>query len=97
RSRVSGRGRADARGAARASEDRGREVVAGDQGGEHQAVTGKERGMRWTWMAAVVVAVFSRTPAHAQDYPNRPITVVVPFPAGGPTDAIIRNLGERMR
>ena len=35
--------------------------------------------------------------ATAQDYPNRPITVVVPFPAGGPTDAIIRNLGERMR
>jgi tripartite-type tricarboxylate transporter receptor subunit TctC len=30
-------------------------------------------------------------------YPNRPITVVVPFPAGGPTDAIMRNLGERMR
>jgi tripartite-type tricarboxylate transporter receptor subunit TctC len=35
--------------------------------------------------------------ASAQDYPNRPITVIVPFPAGGPTDAIIRNLGERMR
>ena len=35
--------------------------------------------------------------AQAQTYPNRPITVVVPFPAGGPTDAIIRNLGERMR
>ena len=33
----------------------------------------------------------------ADDYPNRPITVIVPFPAGGPTDAIIRNLGERMR
>ena len=30
-------------------------------------------------------------------YPNRPITVVVPFPAGGPTDAIMRNLGDRMR
>ena len=29
--------------------------------------------------------------------PARPITVVVPFPAGGPTDAIIRNLGDRMR
>jgi tripartite-type tricarboxylate transporter receptor subunit TctC len=30
-------------------------------------------------------------------YPSRPITVVVPFPAGGPTDAIVRLLGERMR
>jgi tripartite-type tricarboxylate transporter receptor subunit TctC len=35
--------------------------------------------------------------AHAQTYPSRPITVVVPFPAGGPTDAIVRILGERMR
>jgi tripartite-type tricarboxylate transporter receptor subunit TctC len=35
--------------------------------------------------------------ATADDYPTKPITVIVPFPAGGPTDAIIRNLGERMR
>src|SRR3954454_6081171 len=35
--------------------------------------------------------------AQAQTYPSRPITVVVPFPAGGPTDAIVRILGERMR
>src|SRR3954454_10659771 len=35
--------------------------------------------------------------AQAQSYPSRPITVIVPFPAGGPTDAIVRILGERMR
>jgi tripartite-type tricarboxylate transporter receptor subunit TctC len=35
--------------------------------------------------------------ALADDYPNKPITVIVPFPAGGPTDAIIRNIGDRMR
>jgi tripartite-type tricarboxylate transporter receptor subunit TctC len=56
-----------------------------------------ERGMRRAWVAVVAVAVFGFASAHAQEYPNRPVTVVVPFPAGGPTDAIIRNLGERMR
>jgi tripartite-type tricarboxylate transporter receptor subunit TctC len=35
--------------------------------------------------------------AQAQDYPSRPITMIVPFPAGGPTDTLGRLLGERMR
>ena len=35
--------------------------------------------------------------AFAASYPTRPITVVVPFPAGGPADVIARVIGERMR
>src|SRR5262245_6251732 len=35
--------------------------------------------------------------ARAQDYPTRPITMIVPFPAGGPTDTLGRIIGERMR
>jgi tripartite-type tricarboxylate transporter receptor subunit TctC len=34
--------------------------------------------------------------AQAQDFPARPITVIVPFAAGGPTDTITRIVGEHM-
>jgi tripartite-type tricarboxylate transporter receptor subunit TctC len=35
-------------------------------------------------------------PAHAQSYPSRPITLIVPFSAGGPTDTIGRIMAERL-
>jgi len=37
------------------------------------------------------------TSAAAQPYPSRPITMVVPFPAGGPLDSVARIMAERMR
>jgi len=33
----------------------------------------------------------------AEDYPTRPITMIVPFPAGGATDTVARFLAEKMR
>jgi tripartite-type tricarboxylate transporter receptor subunit TctC len=36
------------------------------------------------------------TAAHAQSYPNRPIKMVVPFPAGGPTDGMARIVSDRL-
>lgn len=49
-------------------------------------------------MFAAVAAGFMATSgtASAQDYPNRPLTMVVPFAAGGPTDVLGRVLAARM-
>jgi len=51
-------------------------------------------------LAALVAALIGLAwsgPAAAQDYPTRPITMIVPFPAGGATDTLARFLGERLR
>jgi tripartite-type tricarboxylate transporter receptor subunit TctC len=44
-------------------------------------------------VACAVLATFG---AAAQDYPNRPVKVVVPFPAGGGTDALTRVVAKGM-
>src|SRR6202049_1727423 len=36
-------------------------------------------------------------PAMAQDYPSRPVRVIVPFGAGGPTDVFTRAISEELR
>src|SRR5260221_14510110 len=45
-----------------------------------------------------LLALFALSSAAlAQNYPSHPITVIVPFSAGGPSDAMMRILGERMK
>ena len=41
-------------------------------------------------------ALLGPDPAQAQAYPNRPIKIVVPFPAGGPTDGMARIISDRL-
>ncbi|HEX3859391.1 MAG TPA: tripartite tricarboxylate transporter substrate binding protein [Pseudolabrys sp.] len=48
-----------------------------------------------TFIASAVAA--APLAAYADTYPSRPITMVVPFPAGGATDVLARVLGERMK
>src|ERR1700678_3746877 len=53
---------------------------------------------RWlTAMAAILLGPGSIGMAAAQNYPVRPITMIVPFPAGGATDTLARYLAEQMR
>ena len=45
---------------------------------------------------AALAALVASTAVLAQDYPNRTITIVVPFAAGGPTDTVTRLVGQSM-
>src|ERR1700739_2954890 len=55
--------------------------------------------MRRCFAAAIAAAIWLGCGgiAFAEDYPTRPITMIVPFPAGGATDTLARFLGEKMR
>jgi tripartite-type tricarboxylate transporter receptor subunit TctC len=53
--------------------------------------------MRRTVLAALVATLAFGVSARADNFPSRPITIMVPFAAGGPSDAMARILGERMR
>jgi tripartite-type tricarboxylate transporter receptor subunit TctC len=49
-----------------------------------------------TTVAAIAAAAAALAPAAAQDYPNRPITLVVPYAAGGGNDVMARAAADRM-
>jgi tripartite-type tricarboxylate transporter receptor subunit TctC len=49
---------------------------------------------RW-WLSATLIAVAST--AAAQDYPVKPVRLIVPYPAGGPVDAIARILTPNLQ
>ena len=47
-------------------------------------------------LAAVLALALAGQPAQAQDYPSRPVTIVVPYPAGGGTDILGRLVAQRL-
>jgi tripartite-type tricarboxylate transporter receptor subunit TctC len=52
--------------------------------------------IKFAMATAAIGAVLLSTSAFAQEYPDRPVTIVVPFSAGGPTDTVTRLISEVM-
>ena len=55
-----------------------------------------------SFIRSCILAVFALVTwcadgALAQDYPNRPVKIIVPFAAGGPADVYARFLGQRLQ
>ncbi len=48
-------------------------------------------------LATAAFAVIISSPVSADDYPSRPVKIIVPFGAGGPTDVYARAIGEELR
>ena len=52
--------------------------------------------MKQTVAAAALALLALTAPALAEDFPARPITMIIPFAAGGPTDLLGRLIAQRM-
>lgn len=53
--------------------------------------------MKWSFALAFAATLAAISPASAQVYPSRPLTIVIPFPPGGVFDTIGRTISERMK
>src|SRR5262245_36980461 len=48
-------------------------------------------------LAALALGLVAASGAHADTWPSKPVTLVVPFPPGGSTDVIARTLGAKLQ
>jgi tripartite-type tricarboxylate transporter receptor subunit TctC len=53
--------------------------------------------MRKASLVTAIILALGLTSAHAQTFPSKPITLIVPFPAGGPADAVARIFSDHMK
>jgi tripartite-type tricarboxylate transporter receptor subunit TctC len=52
--------------------------------------------LRFALAVGILITLLAPQFAGAQEYPSRPITMVVPFPAGGPSDVVARIVADHM-
>ena len=52
--------------------------------------------MRWIVLTLAALVAFANDPATAQDFPNRTITMIVPFPPGGGNDTMARIVATKL-
>src|ERR1700734_1143715 len=48
-------------------------------------------------LLALAGVVAGTSPSRADDYPSRPVKIIAPFGAGGPTDVYTRDISEELR
>jgi tripartite-type tricarboxylate transporter receptor subunit TctC len=63
----------------------------------HRTAAATASSVRSCMVAVFALAIGCAGGALAQDYPNRPVKIIVPFAAGGPADVYARFLGQRLQ
>ena len=65
--------------------------------GEFMSELSPQRGNGMRRIAGMVAALSVSIAAMAQEYPSRPVKIVLPYPLGGPGDFISRTVGEKLQ
>ena len=59
-------------------------------------MTPSRRSIALGLLSALLVGSAAQAQSGAGNFPNRPLKIVVPFPAGGPSDVLARMIGQKM-